>query len=75
MTIPFHSTLLVLPPFLNQKEMYFDSISSVNSFLLLKHFGPIALIETSENNFREHTNLFLSYRTILGLGSALTHKN
>lgn len=50
--------------------MYFDNISSVNRFLLLKHFGPIALVETAENT---SIYFFLSYGTILGLGSVL-HK-
>lgn len=68
MTIPFHSTLLASRfPFLTQREMYFDNISHVNSFLLLKHFGPISFIETAENI---PIDFLLAYRTILGLGSA-----
>lgn len=51
--------------------MYFDNISSVNSFLLLKHFGPIALIETAENT---PVYFLLAYRTILGLDSALPRR-
>lgn len=51
--------------------MYFDNISTVNSFLLLKHFGPIALTETAENT---PVYFLLTYRTILGLGSALPRR-
>lgn len=50
MTISCHPTLQPsLSPFLNQREMYFDNISGVHGFLLLKQFGPIALIETAQN--------------------------
>lgn len=74
---PFHSPFQPsLSPFLNQKEMYFDNISSVNGFLLLKHLGPIALIETSENTpvfcFFFFNPIELSWD--LGLGSALPRR-
>lgn len=58
-----------LSPFLSQRETYFDNISSVTNFLLLKHFGPRALTETVENTPLYF--LFLKNTTLLGLGSDL----
>lgn len=52
--------------------MYFDNISHVNSFLLLKHFGPIAFTEAAENL---PIYFLLAYRAILGLGSALPRRS
>lgn len=73
MTISCHSTLQPsLSPFLNQREMYFDNISSVNGFLLLKQYGPIALIETAQNTSIYY--YFFKCRTTLGLGSALSRR-